>query len=140
APELEYLIAVGSDQDVPQHDIFSFSRMLQTHTPTPLSALAISEDDIVALPYSSGTTGLPKGVLLSHKNLVVNTCQSIATAQITFQDRMLVFVPLYHIYGIMLMGLAAMTGARIVLMERFEPGRCLQLIQEQGITILYSVP
>jgi long-chain acyl-CoA synthetase len=53
---------------------------------------------------------------------------------------MLVFVPLYHIYGIMLIGCAAMTGARLVLMERFEPGRCLQLIQEQGITILYSVP
>jgi len=78
--------------------------------------------------------------MLSHKNLVCNAYQSVATARITFEDRLLVFVPLYHIYGIMLMGLAALTGARLVLMERFEPGRCLQLIQEQGITILYSVP
>jgi long-chain acyl-CoA synthetase len=78
--------------------------------------------------------------MLSHKNLVCNAVQSVATARITFKDRLLVFVPLYHIYGIMLMGLAAMTGARLVLMERFEAGRCLQLIQEQGITILYSVP
>src|SRR5437588_5605906 len=74
------------------------------------------------------------------KNLVCNAVQSVATARITFEDRLLVFVPLYHIYGIMLMGLAAMTGARLVLMERFEAGRCLQLIQEQSITILYSVP
>src|SRR5256885_13048293 len=90
--------------------------------------------------FRSGTTGLPKGVMLSHKNLVCNAVQSVATARITFEDRLLVFVPLYHIYGIMLMGLAAMTGARLVLMERFEAGRWLQLIQEQSITIPYSVP
>jgi len=53
---------------------------------------------------------------------------------------MLVFLPLYHIYGIMLMGLAAMTGATIVLMERFDAEECLRYIQEQGITLLYTVP
>src|SRR5439155_8376887 len=77
---------------------------------------------------------------LSLKNLVCNACQSVATARITFEYRMLVLFPLYHIYGIMLMGLAAMSSARLVLMERFDPGRCLQLVQGQGITILYSVP
>ncbi len=78
--------------------------------------------------------------MLSHKNMVVNACQSIATAQITSADRMLCSLPLYHIYGIMLMGCAAMAGARLVLMERFEPGRWLQNIHEQAITIVYSVP
>jgi long-chain acyl-CoA synthetase len=53
---------------------------------------------------------------------------------------MLIFLPLYHIYGIMLIGQAAMSGATIVLMERFEPGECLRLIQEQRITLLYAVP
>lgn len=91
-------------------------------------------------PCSSGTTGLPKGVLLSHKNLVCNALQSIATARITPQDRMLVFLPLYHIYGIMLMGCAAMFGATLVLMERFEAEKCLQLIQVYGVTLLYTVP
>ena len=78
--------------------------------------------------------------MLSHKNLVCNAVQSIATARITFDDRMLIFLPLYHIYGTMLMGCAAMSGAKIVLMERFEPGECLRLIQEQSITLLYTVP
>src|SRR5438105_8891079 len=78
--------------------------------------------------------------MLSHKNFVCNAYQSVATARITSQDRMLVFVPLYHIYGIMLMGLAAATGATIVLMERFDAGECLRLIQEQCITLLYTVP
>jgi long-chain acyl-CoA synthetase len=139
-PALEHVVVVGSGQFVPRSTgELLFSHLLRTHPPAP-PAIEPGWEDVVALPYSSGTTGLPKGVMLSHKNLVCNTVQSVATARITFEDRLLVFVPLYHIYGIMLMGLAAMTGARLVLMERFDAGRCLQLIQEQGITILYSVP
>src|SRR6266568_1691776 len=138
-PALEHVVAVGSGQYVPRAGTLLFSHLLRTHPPAP-PTIEPGWEDVVALPYSSGTTGLPKGVMLSHKNLVCNAVQSVATARITFEDRLLVFVPLYHIYGIMLMGLAAMTGSRLVLMERFEAGRCLQLIQEQGITILYSVP
>jgi acyl-CoA synthetase (AMP-forming)/AMP-acid ligase II len=139
APALEHIITVGPAVGQPPH-LHSFSHLLRTQPTTPLEGIKPGGEDLLALPYSSGTTGLPKGVMLSHKNLVYNACQSIATARITFEDRMLVFVPLYHIYGIMLMGCAAMSGARLVLMERFEPGRCLQLIQEHRITLLYTVP
>ncbi len=140
APELQHVITVGSGQQTPSASTLSFSHLLQTYPSTSPRCPEPEWEDIVTLPYSSGTTGLPKGVILSHKNLVCNAVQSIATARITFDDRMLVFVPLYHIYGIMLMGCAAMSGARLVLMERFEAGKCLQLTQEQGITLLYTVP
>ena len=138
--ELRYVIVVGSQAAENDYDYFSFSQLVQSHPSTLPMCEAPAWEDLVALPYSSGTTGLPKGVLLSHKNLVCNAYQSIATARITFQDRMLVFLPLYHIYGIMLMGLATSTGATIVLMERFEPGECLRNIQAHGITLLYTVP
>ncbi len=137
-PTVQHLIVVDAGEETAQ--TLSFNRLIRGYPATPPAVEEIGEQDLVALPYSSGTTGLPKGVMLSHKNLVYNAVQSIATARLTLNDRMLIFVPLYHIYGIMLMGCAAMSGARAVLMERFEPETCLRLIQEQGITILYSVP
>ena|SRR5579875_19188 len=137
-PALRHIIVVDAGEESAQS--LSFSRLIRGYPATSPAVGEIREEELVALPYSSGTTGLPKGVMLSHKNLVYNAVQSIATARLTFDDRMLIFVPLYHIYGIMLMGCAALSGARAVLMERFEPETCLRLIQEQGITILYSVP
>ncbi len=139
-PHLQHVIVVGAEQQHLSSNVYAFSQLVRNHLPTPPPRPEMGWEEMIALPYSSGTTGLPKGVMLSHKNLVCNAYQSIATARITFEDRMLVFLPLYHIYGIMLMGCAAMSGARLVLMERFEPERCLQLIQEQGITLLYAVP
>jgi long-chain acyl-CoA synthetase len=137
---LKLVITVGSDKCSDLPSALAFNQLIRDHRPYLTERAEIAWEDVVTLPYSSGTTGLPKGVLLSHKNLVCNACQSIATARITFQDRMLVFLPLYHIYGIMLMGCAMLSGATLVLMERFEAERCLQLIQEQGITLLYTVP
>jgi long-chain acyl-CoA synthetase len=137
---LQHVIVVDADhQPLPSHT-HSFKQMVRAYASTPPVSPAPTEEDLLSLPYSSGTTGLPKGVMLSHKNVVCNAYQSVATARITSQDRMLVFVPLYHIYGIMLMGTASMSGATMVLMERFEPERCLQLIQEERITLLYTVP
>src|ERR1019366_88521 len=139
-PALQHVISVGSDLLVPAGATHAFSQMIRTHHPTPPARETLQMDEVIALPYSSGTTGLPKGVMLSHKNLVYNACQSLATARITSLDRMLIFLPLYHIYGIMLIGTATMSGATIVLMERFDPGECLRLIQEQRVTLLYAVP
>ncbi|HEV2579518.1 MAG TPA: AMP-binding protein, partial [Ktedonobacteraceae bacterium] len=139
-PSLRWVIVVGAGERSLPVDVISYSRILQTQSSMAPTGNEPGGEDVVALPYSSGTTGMPKGVMLSHKNLVCNAYQSVATARITSQDRMLVFLPLYHIYGIMLMGLAATTGAKIVLMERFEPEQCLRHIDEQGITLLYTVP
>ena len=139
-PTLQHIILVGASQQGLPPGMHSFAHMVRSYPSTLPNAAAPQWDDLLTLPYSSGTTGLPKGVMLSHKNMVCNARQSVATGRLTSRDRMLVFVPLYHIYGIMLIGTAAMSGATMVLMERFDAEQCLRLIQEQRVTLLYSVP
>ncbi|HZR44676.1 MAG TPA: AMP-binding protein [Ktedonobacteraceae bacterium] len=139
-PTLEHIIVTGARQLAPAPGLHAFGNLVREQPPTPPAREDWAWEDVIALPYSSGTTGMPKGVMLCQKNLVYNTYQQLATARITSLDRMLIFVPLYHVYGIMLMGQAAVSGATIVLMERFDPSECLRLCQEQRITLLYAVP
>lgn len=139
-PALQHVIVIGAGEHNSSDTQHSFAELLQTYPPTPPTREGWAWDELIALPYSSGTTGLPKGVMLSQRNLVYNVYQELATAQITSLDRMLIFLPLYHIYGIMLLGLAMMSGATIVLMERFDATTSLQLTQKYGITLFYAVP
>ncbi|ABF39672.1 AMP-dependent synthetase and ligase [Candidatus Koribacter versatilis Ellin345] len=103
----------------------------------PLTTLA-------CLPYSSGTTGLPKGVMLTHANLVVNVFQTLIPGEagaLTPDDRMLCFLPLYHIYGLTVaLDMMLALGGTLVLMPRFDPRRSLELLIEQQITMAPCVP
>src|SRR5262245_7216913 len=98
------------------------------------------EHDLVALPYSSGTTGLPKGVRLSHRNLVCNGIQCASASRITDRDVLLLFLPFYHIYGTMLMGASVLSGATVCIMERFDAHTALSLTERYGVTLFYAVP
>ncbi len=100
--------------------------------------------DLVALPYSSGTTGLPKGVMLTHYNLVAELCsvKGVTDAElITPEDTVLAFLPFFHIYGIVsFLNLSLHLGATVVIMPRFDLEQYLQLVQKYGVTIMHVVP
>ena len=98
-------------------------------------------DDLVALPYSSGTTGLPKGVMLTHRNVVANLCQVREVQHVGEGDTIIGALPFFHIYGMtVIMNQALRTGATIVTMPRFDLGGFLELVERHGVTKAHLVP
>jgi acyl-CoA synthetase (AMP-forming)/AMP-acid ligase II len=97
--------------------------------------------DVVVLPYSSGTTGLPKGVMLTHHNVVANILQSAIALPLTDGEVMLGALPFFHIYGmVVIMSLGIYKGAAIVTMPRFDLEQCLALLQKHRVTYANIVP
>jgi acyl-CoA synthetase (AMP-forming)/AMP-acid ligase II len=97
--------------------------------------------DLAVLPYSSGTTGLPKGVMLTHRNLVANLNQIDAALPISDSDVLVGVLPFFHIYGmVVIMNQGLRSGATIVTMPRFDLDQFLSLIEEHGVTRIYVVP
>ena len=96
---------------------------------------------LFALPYSSGTTGLPKGVALSHGNLTANLLQSSSCLPMAPSDAVLGVLPMFHIYGITcLMGLPLLQGATLVTLPKFDPQSFLAAIQRHRTSYLFVAP
>lgn len=133
---LRHVIVVGGSAG---EGSMSYEELLSDRPDTP-PAVSLQDGELAALPYSSGTTGTSKGVMLTQGNLVCNALQFAHATQTTEADRLLIFLPLYHIYGVALMATAVAAGAGQVLMDRFDLAEVLRLIHTQGITELYVVP
>ena len=103
-------------------------------------AASVDADQLAVLLYSSGTTGLPKGVMLTHRNLVANHEQHMLATGMSKDDCYIVYTPLPHIFGMALMGTAIRSGARQILLERFDLETVVRLIQEHQVTWLFAVP
>ncbi|MFN3723361.1 MAG: AMP-binding protein [Paracoccaceae bacterium] len=99
------------------------------------------ERHVVVLPYSSGTTGLPKGVMLSHRNLVVNVDQARAVVRIDPGEVTVAFLPFFHIYGMnVLMNTHLVAGAALVTMPRFDLAAFLHHVQTHRVRMVMAVP
>ncbi len=96
---------------------------------------------IVVLPYSSGTTGLPKGVMLTHRNLVANLAQVEDALEVEDGEVVLAVLPFFHIYGMqVLMNEFLSRGSTIVTLPRFDLEQALGIIQDKKITRFFAVP
>jgi 4-coumarate--CoA ligase len=99
------------------------------------------EEHVVVLPYSSGTTGLPKGVMLTHRNLVVNVDQAVSALRMDPGERSLAFLPFFHIYGqTVFLAVTLAQGAVPVTLPRFDLELFLRLLAEHRTPRLFCVP
>jgi acyl-CoA synthetase (AMP-forming)/AMP-acid ligase II len=135
-------------RDTTVREVFVFGEAPGT---TPFSALLGDGDppdvpinpreDLVALPYSSGTTGLPKGVMLTHHNLVANLVQACGVLAQDEHDTILGVLPFFHIYGMtVIMNLGLYHGVTIVTMPRFDLEQCLTICEKYRVTFANVVP
>jgi acyl-CoA synthetase (AMP-forming)/AMP-acid ligase II len=107
----------------------------------PPAAVTVDPDDVAALPYSSGTTGLPKGVELTHANLVTNVRQSQATLGFREDDVVVAVAPFFHAIGFNIILHASLAaGATAVTLARFDLEGFLRVIQEHRATFTIVVP
>lgn len=141
-PDLQYLVTVGEEDLWYDDRIFQFEDLVSSGSAreAPLPADA-SPEDLFAILYTPGTTGKPKGVSLSHANLVRTARATAAALDLSSEDITLCSVPLFHIFGL---GAALFTslvsGSRVVLQEAFDAGGALEMVERHGVTVLHGVP
>jgi 4-coumarate--CoA ligase len=130
--------------DSPPEGYLHFDELTQANE-NDIPAVKINPDDVVALPYSSGTTGLPKGVMLTHRGLVTSVAQQVdgENPNLYFhkEDVILCVLPLFHIYSLNSVFLCGLrVGAAILIMQKFEIVKLLELVEKFKVTIAPFVP
>ncbi|XP_020230139.1 4-coumarate--CoA ligase 2 [Cajanus cajan] len=130
--------------DEPPENCLHFS-VLSEANENELPETEIQPDDAVALPFSSGTTGLPKGVVLTHKSLTTSVAQQVDGENpnlfLGTEDVLLCVLPLFHIFSLNSVLLCALrAGSAVLLMQKFEIATLLELIQRHRVTVAMVVP
>jgi len=119
----------------------SFEMLLST-TGEPPSVSIDPTTEVALIPYSSGTSGLPKGVELTHMNVVANVMQAeVEHVNLTPEDTLVGVLPFYHIYGFtVILNIALCAGARVVTMPGFDPALFLKVLKQYDVTVAHVAP
>ncbi|MCL1855734.1 MAG: AMP-binding protein, partial [Clostridia bacterium] len=144
-PFLRNVIMIGAAQKRPM-GMRSFEDLYDAAGRVPPCVLeeitaSLDTHETINMQYTSGTTGFPKGVMLTHHNIANNGQFMGDCMKLTDRDRLLIVVPLFHCFGCVLGVMSCLThGATMVLMERYNPVREMQMLQDQRCTAVHGVP
>lgn len=141
-PDLQYLVTVGEEDLWYDDRIYQFEDLISSGEGRVLPSVPISpDDDTFAILYTSGTMGKPKGVALTHTNLLSAAARSADAIQLLPSDIVFGVTTVFHVFGLGpgIIGTAA-AGASLVLQEQFQPAAALELIERHKVTVHYGVP
>ncbi len=143
-PDLRSVIVCG---DGPHPGCFTFADVSERGAPLPRSSLdaisaTLGADDPINIQFTSGTTGLPKGATLTHRNIVNNARFVTAAMELTDADRLCIPVPFYHCFGMVMGTLGCVTKGAVMVVpgEGFDPEVTLSAVSAERCTALYGVP
>ncbi|MRX74095.1 AMP-binding protein [Bacillus lacus] len=143
-PELQHLVYIGKHQA--PDNMMSWQEMMQYNSAVTDEELlereaALSPHDVINMQYTSGTTGFPKGVMLTHHNIVNNGYLVARNMKLSEKDKLCIPVPFFHCFGCVLANLACVSaGAAMVPIIEFDPELVLQTVQDEKCTALHGVP
>ncbi len=142
-PYLKTVIFIGQEKHRGMYNSSELLLLGQHEDDAELEQIksGLDRHDVVNMQYTSGTTGFPKGVMLTHYNILNNGYFIGERQKLTEQDKICIPVPLFHCFGITLGVLAALThGSTVVMIELFDPLMVLAAVQKERCTALYGVP
>lgn len=140
-PDLQYIVTVGEQDTWYDDRIFQFDALIAANEGRPWPRpIQYDENADLAVLYTSGTMGKPKGVRLSHRAVLENAAHTGDVLQVTSDDRLLPMVPFFNIMGFSVMAGTLNVGATMVLQPSFDAADVLRLIEQERVTVLYGVP
>jgi len=132
---IKKIIVVG---DEVSEDCEALSNLLDDDGSSFPSHCSVDKNDVVSIPYSSGTTGVPKGVMITHFNMIADTyiIEGSEVFSLTEHSVVMTILPFFHIYGqLIMMGSGLHQGAKLVVQQRFEPEKFLQAMQDHKVRL-----
>ena len=142
-PSLEKFILLGQGDDCPTWISGTYDELLSgasAEPPYPLGAYPFTEDDVAEIFYTSGTTGKPKGVMLTHRNLYLHAFAVMVSSPMDETDIQIHLIPLFHVNGWGTPHYLTAMGGTHIMAQKFDPTETMEIVQREKVTRFYIIP